>query len=248
MIRPLRALSAVLLVPLLASAADRAPPQRELPALAQRLLDAIGRGDRAVFERHVDDACLFTDETGRVLTKPELIAEITPLPPGHEGRLELTEPKVRVFGEVATLSHRDIERLSIHGVPISARYQATETWRRRDGEWKLVASQVTALLAERKPGRVEDPGALDSYVGRYALAPGFEYEVTREGDRLYVQRTGRAREELVPWTPDVFYVSGTVRGEKVFERDERGRVVRLLDRRENVDLTWQRLPGSPGGR
>jgi hypothetical protein len=31
------------------------------------------------------------------------------------------------------------------------------------------------------------------------------------------------------------------RGEKVFERDDKGRIVRMLDRRENNDLVWKKV-------
>jgi hypothetical protein len=63
----------------------------------------------------------------------------------------------------------------------------------------------------------------------------------REGDKLFGQRTGRAREELLPLYEDVLYRKGVWRGEKVFERDANGRIIKLLDRRENNDLVWVKV-------
>jgi hypothetical protein len=55
------------------------------------------------------------------------------------------------------------------------------------------------------------------------------------------QRAGRAKEELLALCADTFYRKGVWRGEKVFERDGKGRVVRMLDRRENNDIVWSRV-------
>ena len=50
------------------------------------------------------------------------------------------------------------------------------------------------------------PEALASYVGRYAVAPSFVIEVTREGDRLFAQATGQPRFELFPVSETRFYL------------------------------------------
>lgn len=71
--------------------------------------------------------------------------------------------------------------------------------------------------------------------------PQVTYTITREGDKLFGQRTGRAKEELLPLCKDTLYRKGIWRGEKVFERDGQGKVVRMLDRRENNDLVWKRI-------
>jgi len=104
----------------------------------------------------------------------------------------------------------------------------------------VVSTQVMALPSERKPA-VIDPKHLDSYVGQYELGPEVTYTITREGDKLFGQRTGRAKEELLPLCVDTFYRKGTWRGEKVFQRDGQGRVIALADRRENNDLVWKKI-------
>ncbi len=63
----------------------------------------------------------------------------------------------------------------------------------------------------------------------------------REGDPLFGQRTGRAGEELLPLCGDIFFKKGVWRGEKVFERDAAGKIINLLDRRENNDLVWKKI-------
>ena len=47
---------------------------------------------------------------------------------------------------------------------------------------------------------------LETYVGTYNLAPGFDIEITREGTRLYGQATGQGRFELFPKSETEFYL------------------------------------------
>jgi bla regulator protein blaR1 len=51
---------------------------------------------------------------------------------------------------------------------------------------------------------VADAGRLDSYVGAYQLGPGRVLTVTRDGERLHVQETGRPKFEVVGRGADAF--------------------------------------------
>lgn len=212
-----------------------------LKQATQELLDAIAVGDKAVWQRHLADGSIYADEEGRVLTKDELIKELTPLPPGYVGSIKIGDTRVLARDDVVVLSHRDREDLELYGQKIVTYFHMTNTWaKQKDGQWRLVSTQVMAIPNERKPAAI-DPKSLDAYVGQYQLAPHVTYTVTREGDRLFGQRSGRAKEELLPLCTDMFYRRGVWRGEKVFERGAQGRVVRMLDRRENNDLVWEKV-------
>lgn len=50
-----------------------------------------------------------------------------------------------------------------------------------------------------------DPRAFDALVGVYALAPGFDIAVTREGEHLFAQATGQEKLELFPESPVRFF-------------------------------------------
>jgi Domain of unknown function (DUF4440)/Domain of unknown function (DUF3471) len=213
----------------------------ELKGKTQQLLDAIAKGDKTVWEQYLAEGSIYADEEGRILTKEDLLKELAPLPAGYVGSIKIGDLKALLHENVAVLSHRDREELKLHGQTLVTYYQMTNTWARgRDGQWKLVATQAMAIPSERKPASVE-PRRLDSYVGSYELAPQVVYTVTREGDSLFGQRTDRAKEELLPLSADIFYRKGVWRGEKVFERDDAGKVVRMLDRRDNNDLVWQKV-------
>jgi len=217
------------------------PIVEQLKRAMQELLDAVAPGDLAVWQKYLAEGCLYTDEEGNVKTKQELLKELKPLPKGYHGSIKMGEPKVFAHENVIVLSHRDHEELELYGQKLITWFHSTDTWAKsQDGQWKLVAVQVMAIPNERKPLAVS-PKILDEYVGQYQLAPDVTYTITREGDKLWGQRTGRGKEELLPLCADTFYRKGIWRGEKVFERDARGGVIKLLDRRENNDLVWTKV-------
>ena len=213
----------------------------KLKRATQEMLDAVARGDKAVWDRYLAEGSIYADEEGNVLTKDDLLKELRPLPPGYAGTIKVGKTKSLVQDNVVVLSHVDHEELVLYGQKILTNFLTTHTWaKQKNGEWQVVSTQVMALHNERKPAAI-DSKSLDAYVGQYQLAPEVTYTITREGDKLFGQRTRRAKEELLPLCVDILYRKGSWRGEKVFQRDEQGRVVALLDRRENNDLVWKKV-------
>jgi len=212
-----------------------------LKRATQELLDAIAPGNKAVWEHYLAAGSIYADEEGRVLTKDEMIKELNPLPSGYIGSIKIGDTKSLVQDGVVVLSHRDREELRLYGQTIITYFHMTNTWAKQaDGQWQLVSTQVMAIPNERKPAAI-DPKSLSAYVGQYELAPQVTYTVTLEGDKLFGQRIGRTKEELLPFCVDVFYRKGSWRGEKVFNRDAQGRVIAMFDRRENNDLVWRKV-------
>jgi Domain of unknown function (DUF4440)/Domain of unknown function (DUF3471) len=214
------------------------PTEPDLERLTQELLDAITRGDRDPWLQYLDDDCLITTEDGRTLTKRELIDQIHPLPAGYSGALKMANPKVRSYGTTAVITYDALETETIYGQELKTRYHTTDTYLFGFGHWRMIASQGTAIPKDPPLAKV-DPRIYDAYAGTYELAPGVTYTVTREGEKLFGQRSDRPRQELLPEAEDRFFISG-FRGVKVFVRDKTGRAVRMLDRRDGNDLVWKR--------
>jgi hypothetical protein len=61
--------------------------------------------------------------------------------------------------------------------------------------------------------------------------------VTTENGRLYATRNGRPREELIPEASDIFFRKG-VEGRTLFGHGDDGKVITLIDRRNNEDVVW----------
>jgi ketosteroid isomerase-like protein len=237
--------SAALLVAVLSllpgTASPAADPRvaAELKRATQELMSAVAPGNWAVWEKYADDAVLYTAEDGRILTKAQLKEEFQPLPTGFSGTIDVVSSDVRQYGDTAVVGNEIQEHETVFGQKIEAGYHSTDTWIRRGGKWRLVASQVLVRLQDPAAAPV-DPKIFDAYVGRYDLSPSVSYTVTREGDKLFGQRTGRVKGALLPETENVFFTPGAPRTRKIFVRDANGPVTKMIDRRDGRDLVWTR--------
>jgi ketosteroid isomerase-like protein len=211
-----------------------------LGRIAQQLLDAVTAGDTATWLRYLDDDGLFTDEEANVRDKRTVIAELRPLSPGITGQICVASPRAVVRGDVAVLTYDALETATVYGQVMHTRYHTTDTYARRNGDWRLLGSHTSVLPSEHVAVVIRSE-ILDDYVGRYALAPDVEYLVERDSARLFGQPGGGPREELLPLGVDHFFRAGVVRGERFFRRDAGGRVDAMVDRRDNNDLVWRRI-------
>jgi hypothetical protein len=218
-----------------AHAADVPITQDELVRRAQELYDAIVPGDQAPWKKYFADDCIFADEKGRVLDKPKLIADITPVPAGYSGTIKIENAQSRIIGNTAILSYDADETETIFGQNLKARYHVTDTWLQRNGDWQIIASQAHRYYEDPAVGKA-DPKKLADYRGTYELAPGQTRSVFAEGDKLFVERKGK-KEQLLPETSEIFFRKG-VEGRILFRYKATGKVDALIDRRNNEDVIW----------
>lgn len=217
-----------------------AASEKELVAIAQELFDAVAVGNKAPWEKYLADDMIYTDENWQILTKKDLVDNLQPLPKGYSGTIRMANIQSRINGDAAVLSYRVLEEETVFGQKLTPTYLETDTYFKRDGRWQLIASHVIVMPSERKTMSLR-PEKYDSILGQYELTPGVNYTISREDGKLIGQRTGRTKEELLPADENTFFRKGSIRGEKVFVRDQEGRVTQMLDRRENNDLIWKRV-------
>lgn len=187
--------------------ASRPEPHTELPRIARALLDAVATGDRTVWDFHLADDGVFTDERGVRRTKAELLEVLQPLPDSYEGVLEPRDIEVRDFGTAAVVTFHAEEGLTLFGQTITDTYFETDTYLLRDGRWQMIASHVQAEVAD--PPAAEVPGTvLDRYTGAYRLAPEVRLTIRREDDHLIMEREGRPSQQLLAETETVFFKPG----------------------------------------
>jgi hypothetical protein len=216
--------------------------QEELARRAQELSNAVAVGDRAPWKKYFADDCIYFDEKGRTMGKEALIADITPLPKGYSGTITMRKVQSRIEKDVAILSYDLDETENVFGQAMTARYHETDTWMRRNGEWKIVASQVLRYYQDPAAGTV-NARELKDYVGRYELAPGETLTISQEGKQLFRQRDGKPKAELIPEADAIFFRRG-VEGRTLFRRAANGKVDALIDRRNNQDLVWKKVEAS----
>jgi hypothetical protein len=227
-------------------AASATMTQAELVRRTQEMMDAIATGNQSPWKKYfAEDAKLFS-EKGATMDKKALIADITPLPAGYSGTIKVEEPQSWIEGNVAVFGYVSNETETIFGQQMHARYHSTDTWVLRDGEWKIVASQVMRYYEDPAPGKV-NAAELKDYPGKYELAPGKTVTVTQEADKLFEQKGDRPKVELIPEAGPVFFRKG-VEGRTVFERGSDGKVEKLIERRNNEDIIWKRATEKRSGK
>jgi hypothetical protein len=210
--------------------------QDELVRRTQELFDSIVPGIQEPFKKYFADDAMFFDEKGRDMDKSALVKDIQPMPKGYSGTIKLVRPKSHIEGNVAILSYDLDETETIFGQNMTARYHETDTWMRRGGKWQIVAGQVLRYYEDPSVG-MADASKLPSYVGSYRLGPERTMTITAEGGHLYATRNGRPREELIPEASDIFFRKG-VEGRMLFGHSDDGKVITLIDRRNNEDVVW----------
>jgi ketosteroid isomerase-like protein len=212
-----------------------------LRAKDQALLDATAPGDKKIWEDVLAPDAVFADENGVILDRATFLEQLTPLPAGVSGTLQMSTYQAHIDGDLATVIHLDDEHETFHGQKLFAQYLTTETWRRDNGEWKLYLTHIYAVLKD--PPTVALPEKeLQQYVGEYSGAPDLIYLIRWDGQRLVGGRKGASMKPLAVEARDVLFVPGQPRIRKIFQRDAKGKITGFVDRRESWDLVWTKQP------
>jgi len=214
--------------------------EAELRHDTQALLDAVAPGDVQVWDELLDPNAIQVDENDVVRDKGQILAGLTPLGPGLIGTLAVDDFRMVLHGTVAVVTHEDAESLDYHGQMIRSRFRNTDTWVRADGRWRLLASQVLAVLQD-PPAVHLGRATLCGYAGRYAMTNDIAVTLQCAGDSLVVKQDGRPDRVFLAEVRDVFFEPGRPRTRRIFQRDGRGAITGFVDRREARDVAWRRL-------
>jgi ketosteroid isomerase-like protein len=203
--------------------------EAEIQSLHRRIREAVVRRDRAALENIYADEFLYIHTTGSLDTKTEHITKsLTTDVSSSPQAPDIEYQQLDTYGDMAVRTART--RAKVAGRQ-ERRLWGTWVYVKKGGRWQIVRAQGTTVPPERTAVKV-DPKVFDAYVGKYELAPGTYSTITREGDTLMAQRTGRARVTLLPESETQFFVEGGD-AQFTFYKDDRGRVTHLIIRRGN---------------
>jgi ketosteroid isomerase-like protein len=184
---------------------------------------AIARGDSATVHRQLaDDMRWVIIRSGSSIGTAQFLAAIShaqvPRP-----RFEIDSLEARTSGEVTTVTYRRTDHRLAGTFEDVHSSRSLEVFLRRSGRWLLVEHAETWIV--KAPASVTlDSTALNAFVGRYQIGPGFVDDVHWEGGGLVATssaETSGAR--LVAVSENAFSPDG-VAPLIVFERDRSGRV------------------------
>jgi hypothetical protein len=213
---------------------------QQIVKTTQALMDGIGKGDKALWQRTLTDDALIVDEFGRMQNKQEMVDSLRPFPAGFSGSIQIRQPKLRQYGDTVVLQAEGYEQETVFGQSLVVRYINLMTYVKRDGEWKLAGYEAVTLPTP--PPRLDVAGLTPGdYVGVYRYAPDRAWTViVKNGVVGYVTKAGRPFVALDPIARDVFMGTDDERNLLVFRRDARGHVVELIERRKFNDLHLRR--------
>ncbi|MBZ5667702.1 MAG: DUF4440 domain-containing protein [Acidobacteriia bacterium] len=213
--------------------------QDELLRRTQELFQNLAAGDQAPWKKYFADDCMYFDEKGRNMNKASLVADVTPLPKGYLGSIKVVNAQSHIEGNVAVMSYDMDETETIFGQDMTARYHATDTWMRRNGQWQIIAGQVLRYYEDPAPGKIDSAKSRE-YLGTYELAPGNRLTISMDGQELYRQKGDQPKGLLIPEATDIFFRKG-VEGRILFRHGDQGKVDALIDRRNNEDVVWKKV-------
>jgi hypothetical protein len=106
----------------------------------------VKRGAAAVDLCEADDITS-TDPSGRVTDKIQDKKDLSSGDVKLES-LELSDIKVQVYGNTAVATLTANVKGTIKGQDLSGTYRSTDTWVKRQGKWKMVATQATKVAQQ----------------------------------------------------------------------------------------------------
>jgi ketosteroid isomerase-like protein len=121
-----------------------APLPADLAAAAHAYDEAQVKGDRAALERLVADDYVLVNGAGAVQSKAQLIADY--VAPGFKlDPFTIEAPVEKVLGDTALLGGRVNMTGTDGGQRFALVVRFVDTWAKRDGQWRVVYSQVTRV-------------------------------------------------------------------------------------------------------
>ena len=201
----------------------------------QKLVDAIGTGDKSVWIAAMHDSCLISVEDGSSITKTELTADINSLPKGISGMIKVIEPKVRAYGNVAIISFINDEYEEVYGQKIHTQYRQTDTWMSMDNEWKIISMELFEIPKNPPPVQISRDILL-KYVGIYSLGDR-RCEITVDSGKIYANKNAKGKIELLAETENMFFRKNDGRVRVMFKKDKNTKY-RMIERRAGQDVVW----------
>jgi len=121
--------------------------EQALLKLEQNWTNANVKADVAFLDRILADDYTWTDNDGVLWTKAQNLAAI------KSGELKIPsmvtdDMKVRIYGDAAVVTGRNTAKATLKGKDVSGQERWTDTWIKRDGRWRCVATHSSKIATK----------------------------------------------------------------------------------------------------
>jgi hypothetical protein len=217
-------------------ATDSLTKARTILAIEKKLQDGTATGDKITWGKYLAPDLLIVNEDGSRDNRASFLEKLNPLPKGFSGHINIKDPHFNFRENMAVLNFVADEYETAYNQQLHTTYGIMDTYVLTKNGWQITNIQVYEIPALPKSINV-DKAVLNQYCGTYCILPDVSYAITLEQGKLFGQRKGRAKEELLPETNSVFFRQSDTRGRKLFFKMPNG-AWNMLDRRNGQDLVW----------
>ena len=120
--------------------------EAQVEQTAKAWMEAAGRRDGPALEQFLADEFTMATNRGSLVDKGQWLENML----HHVGRdftpPEFLDVQVRVYGDAALMTSRNILRATFDGKDWSGELYLTDVWVRRDGRWQLVRRHASNLV------------------------------------------------------------------------------------------------------
>ena len=193
------------------------------PLLVAQYAD-IAHGDTtALRPRLADDLKWVIGASGNEVTRGQFLAAVAQ-PQVPAPRFDVDSLHVQRIRDVAIVGYRRTDRRAAGAFEVTTLTRALDVFVRRRGKWVLARHTQAWLVSPVAPVHL-DSAALQAFVGRYQIGPGYVDDVHWEGGQLVATASGQATGAILVPVSGSAFSPDAVGALMVFERDATGRVL-----------------------
>ena len=118
--------------------------ERDIKSLEEARNQAVLHGDVATLDRMTSDDYTFITLRGELRTKSDILKGFASGSFHYDSR-QVSDLKVRVYGDTAIVTGRSVQKGMENGKDYSGDYRSTRVYVRENGHWLTVALQTTLV-------------------------------------------------------------------------------------------------------
>lgn len=122
---------------------QQASADQALKDLERQLMEGFKNQDREVLNRLLDDDFIFTGDEGQTLNKAQYVEAATKARKVESYTLD--DLTTRVYGDTCVVAGRRTRKITVGVKPSGGDYRFTNTFVKRMGRWRVIASQDTRI-------------------------------------------------------------------------------------------------------